>query len=291
MMMHLLGLRDARRAAPGGALAIVALALGVLAVSQETAAACPGLEPCVFAEGDYYALPPPGWDGERSLPATIFFHGYGARAIEFAQDPAFTGAFAAEGVLLVLPDSDGPSWGRRGPEARGRDEFAFTAALRADLLRRFPVDPHRLLVSGFSAGAGLTLDLACNRGRDYAGFVVIAGAFRAPVPESCPSGPVSLLQIHGVTDDALPPTGVVLGGRVRLADIFTGMAALRRIDGCPEPPTRTLAGPSAQSCLVWDRCASGRELDLCLHPEGHVMPEGWVHQAETWLLAQAPAAE
>src|SRR4051794_14352961 len=90
-----------------------ALLLSLLLLAAQPAVACPGLEPCAIDGGDYFALPPPGWDGTTPLPAIEFFHGYGGNARELAADPAFTAPFAAAGILLVLPDSIGPGWGRQ----------------------------------------------------------------------------------------------------------------------------------------------------------------------------------
>lgn len=262
---------------------MAALAAGGLLAAPAMADACPGLEPCAIEGGAYYALPPPGWDSKAPLPAMVFFHGYGMKALDLARDPAFTEPFAEAGALLVLPDSIGPGWGRDRPTPSGRDELAFSDRLRADLLRRFHTDPARLLVGGFSAGGILTLELACRRGEAYAGFVVIAGMFREPVPEACPTGPVNLLQIHGLADDAVPIEGTPPEDRFHLASLAAGLGALQALDGCPASPERAVDGPSGQRCSVWDRCASGRELRLCLHPGGHEAPEGWVAQAQAWL--------
>ncbi|MEK0082697.1 alpha/beta hydrolase family esterase [Benzoatithermus flavus] len=263
--------------------AATALVLGGTLGAPWSAVACPGLDPCAIPGGGYYALPPPGWNGDTPLPTMIFFHGYGMKALELAQDPDFTRPFAMAGVLLVLPDSLGPGWGRDRPTPRGRDEIAFSDALRADLVHRFHADPGRLLASGFSAGGILTLELACRRGGGYAGFVVIAGTFREPLPASCPTGPVDLLQIHGLADTVVPIDGTPPDDPIRLVGVEDGLATLRALDGCGSAPDRTTDGPSGQRCSVWDRCTSGRELRLCLHPGGHLVPEGWVAQAQAWL--------
>ncbi len=78
------------------------------------AIACPGLDPCTVVGGAYYALPPPSWDGRSPLAATIFFHGYRAPAAGFVQDGPFRAAFAAEGVLLVLPVGINDAWAHHG---------------------------------------------------------------------------------------------------------------------------------------------------------------------------------
>jgi polyhydroxybutyrate depolymerase len=246
------------------------------------ASACPGLDPCEVAGGRYHALPPRGWDGHGLLAATIFFHGWRSSGLAFAQDAAFIAAFAAEGVMLVLPDGVGQTWAHNGSPGRARDELAFMDAVRADLLARWPVDPGRLLVTGFSQGASMVWDLACWRGRDYAAFAAVSGAFWEPLPASCPGGPVNLLHLHGTADSVVPMEGRAIRGAWRQGDVRQGLAVLRQAGGCPTAPTREAAADPDLRCEVWEACERGHELRLCLHDGGHLMPEGWVRVVHAW---------
>jgi polyhydroxybutyrate depolymerase len=257
------------------------MAFGCVLLHSGNAAACPGATPCPVASGNYLALPPPGWDGKRPLTATIFFHGWQSSAAAFAGDAAFTASFAAEGVMLVLPNGRNKTWAHVGSPSRARDELAFMDQVRADLLARWPIDPDRILVTGFSQGGSMVWDLACYRGRDYRAFVAVSGAFWEPLPQRCASGPIDLLHLHGTNDDMVPMAGQAIGESWRQGDVLQGLAVLRAADGCPAAPAReeTVMG---LRCKIWDDCASGRELRLCLHAGGHLMPEGWVHLAHGW---------
>lgn len=246
------------------------------------ATACPGLDPCTVEGGAYYALPPPGWDGSSPLPATIFFHGYKAPAAGFARDEPFRAAFAAEGVLLVLPVGINDTWAHHGSPSQARDELAFMDAVRADLLDRLPIDTHRLLVTGFSQGGSMVWELACYRGRDYTAFAPIAGAFWEPLPASCPGGPIDLRHVHGTRDRTVPMAGRLIAGRFHQGDVLRSLAILRRADGCAEAPDRAENEPAGLVCEIWDRCSSGREMRLCLHGGEHIMPTGWVASIHRW---------
>jgi polyhydroxybutyrate depolymerase len=269
--------------------AAVLLGCGLVLAAQP-AAACPGLDPCEVADGRYYALPPPGWDGESPLAATIFFHGWQSTGLAFAENPEFTAAFAAEGVMLVLPDGVNKTWAHAGSPSRARDELAFMDDVRADLLARWPVDADRLLVTGFSQGGSMAWDLACHRGRDYRAFTAVSGAFWEPLPERCKGGAVDLLHVHGTDDGVVPMAGRPIGDQWRQGDVLAGMAILRDADGCPAAPARAGTTATGLDCRIWDRCSSGRELRLCRHGGGHLMPEGWVGLAHAWARA-LPAAE
>lgn len=257
-----------------------------LMLSPAPASACPGPDPCRVEGGDYLALPPSGWDGASRLPATVFFHGYGSSAAVAAADPSFTAAFAREGVLLVLPDGLERSWAHKGSPSRMRDELAFMDAVRRDLLARFPVDPERLLVTGFSQGGSMVWELACHRGSAFAAaYAPLAGAFWEPLPETCPGGPIDLRHVHGTTDGTVPLAGRVIRGRFRQGDVFRGMAVLRATNGCLTAPARAVVEEGdGLRCEVWDHCAADgtRELRLCLHGGAHILPEDWVGAIHAW---------
>lgn len=263
-----------------GALAV--LGWGALLVpSAAFATACGGEKACEVAGGRYRVLVPPGWTGNSSGPATIFFHGWRSSAGAFAADPAFTAAFAAEGVLLVLPDGLNGTWAHQGSPSRAREEVAFLDAVRADLIERWNVDPARLLVTGFSQGGSIVWDLACRRGRDYAAFAAVAGAFWEPLPETCDGGPVDLLHLHGTNDPVVPMAGRWIQGTWKQGDVLQGLAVLRRTDSCTPDAEPGHLG-TALTCRVWRTCGSGRELRLCQHEGGHVLPQGWIPLVHAW---------
>ena len=124
-------------------------------------------------------------------------------------------------------------------------------------------------------------DLACRRGRSYRAFVAVAGAFWEPLPERCTGGPVDLLHIHGTADRTVPMAGRPIGERWRQGDVLRGFEVLRDLDGCSGEPGAT-APLGGMACVAWDGCASGRKLELCEHPGGHALPEGWVALAHAW---------
>lgn len=256
--------------------------LGALAAPPSAATNCGDTAFCTVEGGRYLALPPPNWDGRAPLPATIFFHGWRSSAEDFATNPAFTGAFATEGVLLVLPDALAGTWAHGGSPSTRRDELAFMDAVRADLLTRWRVDPERLLVTGFSQGGSMVWDLACHRGGAYRAFAAVSGAFWEPLPERCEGGPVDLLHIHGTADPVVPMAGRAIRDTWRQGDVEQGLAVLRAADACADA-TRPEPMAAGLSCEVWDACGSGRELRLCRHGDGHVMPDGWVSLAHDWL--------
>ena len=250
-------------------------------MAQASQTECASIKPCEVTGGAYYALPPAGWDGQSALPITVFFHGYGATAKAMTEYRDLTQAFSDAGVLLILPDGVGKTWAHVGSPSQRRDELTFMDAVLADTRRRWPVDEKRVWASGFSQGGSMAWDIACYRGDEYTAFFPVAGAFWRPLPQRCPGGPVNLRHIHGLSDTVVPIRGRPIAGRFHQGDVNQAMTLLREGDGCPAEPPR-IEQQNGLSCEVWDQCASGKELQLCLHDGGHMMPSGWVSDAVRW---------
>jgi polyhydroxybutyrate depolymerase len=271
------------RVLAGAGIMVVACAGAGPAVADT---ACGGEVPCRVGGGWYHAVPPAGWDGTSPLPATVFFHGWRSTGRAVVESEALVRAFSDEGVLLIAPDGRDKTWAHVGSPSSARDDLAFVDAVMADVRRRWPIDGDRLLVTGFSQGASMAWDVACYRGDAFAAFAPIAGAFWEPLPETCPAGPVNLRHVHGTGDGTVPMAGRPIRDVFRQGDVRQGMAVWRGVNGCPERPSR-VEREDALTCEVWDRCASGRELRLCLHDGGHAMPPDWEHRIHEWARSVA----
>lgn len=253
----------------------------LLALLPLGAWACGGEDYCQVNDGRYLAIVPDGWDGQMALPTTVFFHGHNGSARGTSRNKGLLRAMNQEGVLLVLPDGRNNTWSNQGSPSSDRDEIAFMDAVLADVQGRWPVDKSRLYAAGFSHGGSMAWDLACQRGGEYAAFMPVAGAFWEPMPEDCPAGPVNLRHVHGTADTVVPLAGRAILEIFRQADVYAGMALWREVNGCPDKPNRQQQ-QNMLSCQIWDRCQSGKELQLCLHDGGHSIPRGWVRRSQRW---------
>ena len=258
---------------------------------------CQPDNPCTVAEGDYLLVFPEHWDGTTPLPSLLFFHGHNSSALTTFRSATLRREFVDRGYLVIAPNG-----ARRAPDRpRGwpsmplpdftRDDLAFTDAVMADVRRRVPLDGKRILVSGFSSGGSMAWYLACYRGSAYAAFAPVAGGLRNPhPPESCPDGPVRLLHIHGFTDPTVPLEGRGIG-RWHQGDVFIALDLLRRTNACRSQPDRFDMG-TRYRCRIWESCESGRDIRLCLHDGGHMLPPGWATMARHWFeLAPAPGGD
>jgi polyhydroxybutyrate depolymerase len=254
------------------------------------AMACDARTPCAVEGGEYLARVPTGWDGKSPLPAVIFFHGYAGSAEAVMADEDLARVISEAGVLLVAPEGiQDPrgmrTWSFPGAAHLSRDDFAFVARVVDDVEKRWPIDKRRLLASGFSVGGSMVWYVACRMPERFAGFAPVAGAFWVPEPETCPGGPVDLRHVHGLADQTVPMKGRSLrNGTLRQGDVLHGMSTWRRIDGCPDTPTRE-ERMGALTCQTWSdkACSSGKELVLCLHQGEHEIEAEWVLEGVQWL--------
>jgi len=260
---------------------IIAVLLVMLAPAAHALSPC---DPCTIDGGGYRAVAPPVWNGTDRLPVLMFLHGWRANGSDMVTDPAIAGPAAGLHFLLIAPDGAGGSWSFAGAPSRGRDDVAFLHAVLADVRARWPIDERTVVAGGFSIGGSMVWDLACYAADAFTAFLPFSGGFWEPMPEACSSGPVNLRHVHGRADTTVPLAGRSIGGHWRQGDILKGFATWRAEDRCPEAADRH-THDGKLDCDIWSACASGRTLQLCLHPGDHEIDAAWVEGGLRWALA------
>lgn len=235
---------------------------------------------CIVPDGYYLASPPPDWDGASPRPLIVYFHGWNASPEGTFRNRAMIDAAHRRGALFVAPYARTGYWRQigAGRAERGRDEAAYIRAVMADVKRRWPIDETRTLASGFSRGASMVWNVACYAGDLFAGYAPIAGGFWGSTPDDCPSGPVNIRHIHGLSDGVVAFDEVGIYNSMPITD---GLALYRRINGC----SAAAAGSQHPKlrCEIWSGCSTGRAIELCLHDRGHSIPAEWVAEGLEWL--------
>lgn len=259
-------------------------------VRSQPGDACPKETGCIVASGSYRIVLPPRAAGDRPVGAIMYFHGYQGSAEETIADPGLLAVARRLGVALVAPDGAGRTWSYPGSPARNRDEFAFVGQVLDDVVARFPIDPGRILASGFSQGGSMVWYLACRMPARFAAFAPIAGAFWEPLPERCDGPRPPLIHVHGTSDMTVPLAGRALRSGARQGDVFRSLATLAP-GGCTAPWAETARSPSGAEeivCRIATGCGGEARLELCLHAGGHSADPAWVERA--WRLMM-PAGE
>ncbi len=237
--------------------------------------------------GSYHAVPPDDWDGDKPLGLLLFFHGYSSSGASPLKNTVLRRQAGDRGLLLIAPNGV-PSWpgGRNtwahvGSPSEARDELAFIDQMLADVEQRWPLDPERRFVSGFSQGGSMAWDIACYRGQDFGGFAPIAGAFWAPLPADCPAGPVALRHVYGNDDKVVPLSGRPIGSW-RQGDVLEAMKIRRAANACSVKPDR-IVEEGRLTCEIWTDCGSEAAVALCLHAGGHAIRAEWVGAGIDWI--------
>jgi polyhydroxybutyrate depolymerase len=205
----------------------------------------------------YLLSVPPGL--RTRAPLVLAFHGLGQRAGSFAAATGLVPATRAAGQVLALPECLGPAFndGRLG--ARGPRDDAFATALIDRLAGTGLIDPRRVVITGFSNGAGMAMEVAGRHPRAIAAVVSIDGALIAAPGAPRPTGPVPAYLVHGTADRIQPWDGRRAAGPTWPAYISqpATVAAWVRADGAGTTSARTIAGADGHGDVTVHSWAPG----------------------------------
>ncbi len=246
--------------------------------------ACGPDSQCDVEGGYYLAAEPEDWDGETPLRLVVYFHGWNGSPEGSFRNKGMVRAVTQRGALFVAPFAQTGFWRQigEGRAERGRDEAAYIRAVMADIRRRWPIDETQTLASGFSRGASMVWNVACFTGDLFRGYAPIAGGFWASNPESCPTGPVNLRHIHGLSDRVVSFDEIGVHNSMPIPE---GLDILADLNGTRDTSREVESEDERLTCKRWDDSVSGRVLELCLHDGGHSIPAEWVADGLDWLAA------
>lgn len=142
-------------------------------------------------------LVPGGLAPGRSAPLILMLHGAGGHSSQVL--PLLAARAEAHGLLVLAPNSQGPSWdvihGRFGPDVAAIDRaLAWT-------FERCAVDPRRVAIGGFSDGASYALSLGLANGDLFSDILAFSPGFAAPADHV---GTPRVFISHGRRDTVLP---------------------------------------------------------------------------------------
>jgi phospholipase/carboxylesterase len=140
---------------------------------------------------------PPGYRPDRPAPMVLLLHGAGGNA---EHGTGLLRNLADEfGVILLAPASRQATWdaivGGFGPDVEAIDRAL------GHVFGRYPVDPERLAVGGFSDGASYALSLGLTNGDLFTHVLAFSPGFMTPGTRR---GRPRLFLSHGTHDDVLP---------------------------------------------------------------------------------------
>lgn len=205
---------------------------------------------------------PPSAPG-AALPVVFGFHGAFTSGQDIRPRLGLEGP-ADGGAIFIYPNAIQGTWdiGPRSLDGQRVD------TLIQRLAAAYCIDPARISITGFSAGAVFTLFLGCNESPTFHALAVVAGTENRFEGGCCKSA-LSGLYIHGTADEAIP--------------LFEGQQArnenLRR-DGCSLTPV-----PGDAHCVGYS-CPAPYEVGYCEWGGDHAVPD-WAGE-EMWRFISSP---
>lgn len=259
---------------------LLALVLLLLATPLHAQDRCTGQTPCLLGDRSYHVLEPDGWDGVTPMPVLLHFHGWGRQGTLIVQHGRIAGHTRLRNVLLVAPNGLRGTWDFRNADSRDVD---FADAVLADVAARYPIDPERIFISGYSFGGAMAWRYTCQSGNDVRALLAVAGSIRQST--QCPEAPGEARHVHGTDDTVMRfpfgPQGETEGAvalwRARY-DCGPGEAAGQW----------QVVDFLVLTRSIWTDCAGGAQVTLDIHPNGHFIPHGWIGRQLDEILGRTP---
>jgi polyhydroxybutyrate depolymerase len=156
---------------------------------------------------------PDDYAPDRAWPVVLLLHGFGATGSLQAAYWGTRSQVDALGFILIIPEgttnSDGDQFWDAWPiccnrEGADVDDVAYLSSLLDQAEAAYNVDSTRIYAVGHSNGGYMSYRLACELGNRLAGIMSLAGAMPGNLESCADNGAVSVLQVHGTEDEAVP---------------------------------------------------------------------------------------
>ena len=226
---------------------------------------------------------PTGYSGANKVPLVLNMHGSGSNALE---QEGFTGMDAtadADSFIVaypqaLLPDGRGFDWnvpsvplvGDKPVPVGAADDVAFITQLVGNLRSRYCINPARVYATGFSGGARMASQLACDSSNTFAAVAPVSGL---RIPAGCrPARPVPIVAFHGEADPVDPYGGH--GQAYWTYSVLQAAQGWARQNGCSPTAATSTVGPQV-TLTAYRGCSSGAMVALySIAGEGHEWPGG-----------------
>jgi len=171
----------------------------------------PPTEAELLAERPYTPwVVPANYSDAQKWPLLLVFAGFGGMSSTTAAYLGYTDLANAQGFFLVAPDPD-PLHARYAwnpnPMQYPEWDVIYLRAIIHDMESKYAIDPARVFVAGHSQGAEMAHRMACDDSEDVVAIVSLAGQVAKDPADCAPTRAVSVVEIHGTSDQTLGYNG------------------------------------------------------------------------------------
>ena len=218
---------------------------------------------------------PKGYDPAKPVPVVLSFHGYTSNGVQQNLLAHMSEKADSAGFIAVHPEGVGVSQSWNAGACCGEaassavDDVGFVGKIIDEVESKLCVDAHRVYATGMSNGGFLSHRLACELSTRIAAVAPVAGVLG--IPTCNPTRPMSVFQFHGTLDSLVAYGGNPSMGFPSVAQTLSGWAGR---SGCSLTPRET-SKKGEVTCVTYDGCKSGAEVNLCtVTSGGHTWPGG-----------------
>jgi polyhydroxybutyrate depolymerase len=200
---------------------------------------------------------PPGLSRAKPVALVIALHASGGTPASFEAKSQWDTVANRRGFVVAYLGSAAPAW-------KDPSNVSYISSMIDQIKASQNIDPRRVYVTGFSAGAYISFFVGCELSNKVAAIAPISDGM---LPQPCHLvRPLSELLIIG-TSDILP-----LSGNAIFPPVASMEARWRGLDNCPaESPRTSHVGPVQQQ--IWGSCADHSAVALYIINGGqHVYP-------------------
>jgi polyhydroxybutyrate depolymerase len=219
--------------------------------------------------------------GTTPLALVLNLHGSGSTALAQEKFTQMNVAANKDGFIVaypqaLIPDGVGFDWNIPGVPLIGggavppksANDVKFLTALVGLLESKYCVNPEEVYATGFSGGARMTSQLACDDSGLFAAVAPVSGLRR---PKPCPTTrAVPVISFHGSADPVDPFAGH--GQKYWTYSVATAAKDWSTQDHCASVAH---SGPVGVKLTTYYTCSNGAEIELYeIVGEGHEWPGG-----------------
>lgn len=170
-------------------------------------------------------------ENPQPTPVSFAFHGKTSSPESFIESSLFKTDIIYESIV-ILPEGIDASWaGAPYAHTSIEQDVDFVTSIIDEVDKFYNVDRDRVYALGYSNGGGMVANLGCRVPYEFAGLVIVSGAFYSPIFDSCSNAGVPVMTIHG-TDDGTVPYG---GGNKHDTELLSTLTATEQFskrNGC-----------------------------------------------------------